>query len=170
MVDVAQLEEHGTVAPGVAGSSPVVHPPLSMTEEEEKIRQILSFKNIAVVGMSDNPEKPSNRVPAYLMKQGYKIIPVNPTKDEIMGIKSYKSLLDIEDEIDVVNVFRRPEHVLEVVKDAIERKKKRGDIKAIWLQEGIINDEAKKLAEENGLLFIQDKCMFKEHLRIKNSE
>ncbi len=138
--------------------------------EEEKIRQIFSFKNIAVVGMSDNPEKPSNRVPAYLMKQGYKIIPVNPTKNEIMGLKSYKSLLDIEDEVDVVNVFRRPEQVLEVVKDAIERKKKRGDIKAIWLQEGIINDEAKKLAEENGLLFVQDKCMFREHLRIKNSE
>ncbi len=138
--------------------------------EEEKIRQIFSFKNIAVVGMSDNPEKPSNRVPAYLMKQGYKIIPVNPTKNEIMGLKSYKSLLDIEDEVDVVDVFRRPEQVLEVVKDAIERKKKRGDIKAIWLQEGIINDEAKKLAEENGLLFVQDKCMFREHLRIKNSE
>ncbi len=134
--------------------------------EEEKIRQIFSFKNIAVVGMSDNPEKPSNRVPAYLMKQGYKIIPVNPTKNEIMGLKSYKSLLDIEDEVDVVDVFRRPEQVLEVVKDAIERKKKRGDIKAIWLQEGIINDEAKKLAEENGLLFVQDKCMFREHLRI----
>jgi predicted CoA-binding protein len=138
--------------------------------EEEKIKQIFSLKNIAVVGMSDNPEKPSNRVPAYLMKQGYKIIPVNPTKNEIMGLKSYKSLLEVEDEIDVVDVFRRPEQVLEVVRDAIERKKQRGDIKAIWLQEGIVNDEAKRLAEENGLLFIQDKCMFREHLRIKNSE
>ena len=156
------------MAPGVAGSSPVVHP-FFMTEEE-KIKQIFSFKNIAVVGMSDNPEKPSNRVPAYLMKQGYKIIPVNPTKNEIMGLKSYKSLLEVEDEIDVVDVFRRPEQVLEVVRDAIERKKQRGDIKAIWLQEGIVNDEAKRLAEENGLLFIQDKCMFREHLRIKNSE
>jgi predicted CoA-binding protein len=138
--------------------------------EEEKIKQIFSLKNIAVVGMSDNPEKPSNRVPAYLMKQGYKIIPVNPTKNEIMGLKSYKSLLEVEDEIDVVDVFRRPEQVLEVVRDAIERKKQRGDIKAIWLQEGIVNDEAKRLAEENSLLFIQDKCMFREHLRIKNSE
>jgi predicted CoA-binding protein len=138
--------------------------------EEEKIKQIFSLKNIAVVGMSDNPEKPSNRVPAYLMKQGYKIIPVNPTKNEIMGLKSYKSLLEVEDEIDVVDVFRRPEQVLEVVRDAIERKKQRGDIKAIWLQEGIVNDEAKRIAEENGLLFIQDKCMFREHLRIKNSE
>ena len=156
------------MAPGVAGSSPVVHP-FFMTEEE-KIKQIFSFKNIAVVGMSDNPEKPSNRVPAYLMKQGYKIIPINPTKNEIMGLKSYKSLLEVEDEIDVVDVFRRPEQVLEVVRDAIERKKQRGDIKAIWLQEGIVNDEAKRLAEENGLLFIQDKCMFREHLRIKNSE
>jgi hypothetical protein len=104
------------------------------------------------------------------MKQGYKIIPINPTKDQIMELKSYKSLLDVEDEIDVVNVFRRPEYAIDVVKEAIERKKKRGDIKAIWLQEGIVNDEAKKLAEENGFLFIQDKCMFKEHLRLKGEE
>ncbi|GBD02980.1 hypothetical protein HRbin19_00250 [bacterium HR19] len=117
--------------------------------------------------MSDNPEKPSNRVPKYLMTQGYKIIPVNPTKEEIMGLKSYKSLREVDEEIDVVDVFRRPEQALEVVKEAIERKKERGDIKAIWLQEGIVNDEAKKLAEENGILFVQDRCMFREHLRLR---
>lgn len=136
-------------------------------QEDQKILKILSFKKIAVVGMSDNPEKPSNRVPKYLMTQGYKIIPVNPTKEEIMGLKSYKSLREVDEEIDVVDVFRRPEQALEVVKEAIERKKERGDIKAIWLQEGIVNDEAKKLAEENGILFVQDRCMFREHLRLR---
>ncbi len=137
--------------------------------EDEKIYKILSeFKNIAVVGMSANPEKPANRVPKYLMGEGYKIFPVNPTKDEIMGLKSYKSLLEIPENIDVVNVFRRPAEALEVVKEAVERKKQKGDVKAVWLQEGIINDEAKKLAEENGLLFIQNRCMFKEHLRFRD--
>jgi hypothetical protein len=136
-------------------------------QEDQKILKILSLKNIAVVGMSDNPEKPANRVPKYLMTQGYKIIPVNPTKEEIMGLKSFKSLKEVDEEIDVVDVFRRPEQALEVVKEAIERKKERGDIKAIWLQEGIVNEEAKKLAEENGILFVQDRCMFKEHLRFK---
>ena len=138
------------------------------SEEEKLIYKILSeFKNIAVVGMSANPEKPANRVPKYLMGEGYRIFPVNPTKDEIMGLKSYKSLLEIPENIDVVNVFRRPAEALEVVKEAVERKKQKGDVKAVWLQEGIINDEAKKLAEENGLLFIQNRCMFKEHLRFR---
>lgn len=142
--------------------------PEPQTEEEKKIFKILSeSKSIAVIGMSAEPTKPSNRVPKYLIEQGYKVIPVNPTRDEVMGIKSYKSLLDIPDEIDAVDVFRRPEQVLEVVKDAIERKRQRGDVKAIWLQEGIVNDEAKKMAEENGILFVQDKCMFKEHLRYR---
>ncbi len=137
------------------------------TSIDEKILKILSMKNIAVVGMSSDPSKPANRVPKYLRSQGYKIIPVNPTKEQIEGLKSYKSLLDVPDEIEVVDVFRRPEQALEVVKEAIERKKTNKDIKAIWLQEGIINDEAKKIAEENGILFIQDRCMFKEHLRLK---
>ena len=139
------------------------------SSEDGKIYKILSeFKNIAVVGMSANPEKPANRVPKYLMGEGYRIFPVNPTKDEIMGLKSYKTLLEIPENIDVVNVFRRPAEALEVVKEAVERKKQKGDVKAVWLQEGIINDEAKKLAEENGLLFIQNRCMFKEHLRFRD--
>lgn len=138
----------------------------NLTEEDRKILKILAEnKSVAVVGMSADATKPSNRVPKYLMEQGYKVIPVNPTKDEIMGLKSYKSLLDVPDQIDIVDVFRRPEQALEVVKEAIERKKQRKDIKVIWLQEGIVNDEAKRLAEENGIVFVQDKCMFREHLK-----
>jgi len=139
-----------------------------MDNTEEIILKIFSdYKNIAVVGMSSDETKPSNRVPKYLMQQGYKIIPVNPTKEEIMGLKSYKSLLEVPDAIDVVDVFRRPEQALDVVKEAVERKKQRKDVKVIWLQEGIVNDQAKKIAEDAGILFIQDKCMFKEHLRIR---
>ncbi len=142
---------------------------MTQNPDEEKIKKIFSFKNIAVVGMSNDPQKPSNRVPTYLIKQGYKIIPVNPTKDEIMGLKSYKSILEVEDQIDVVNVFRRSEEALGIVAEAVERKKQKGDVKAVWLQEGIVNNEAKKIAEENGLLFIQDKCMFREHLKLQSS-
>lgn len=142
----------------------------NLTDEDRKILNILAEnKSVAVVGMSADPTKPSNRVPKYLMEQGYKVIPVNPTKDEIMGLKSYKSLLDVPDQIDIVDVFRRPEQALEVVKEAVERKKQRKDVKVIWLQEGIVNDEAKKIAEENGIVFVQDKCMFREHLKHRES-
>jgi len=122
-----------------------------------------NYKTIAVYGMSTNEAKPSHHVPAFLLEQGYNIIPVNPVADEIAGQKVYKNLFDIPEQIDVLNVFRPSAQALEVVQEAVERKKIKGDIKLIWLQEGIINDEAKKLAEENGIEFIQDKCMYKEY-------
>ncbi|MFH1052699.1 MAG: CoA-binding protein [bacterium] len=121
------------------------------------------YKTIAVFGMSTNDVKPSHYVPAFLLSQGYNIIPVNPGAKEIAGQKSYKNILDIEDDIDILNVFRPSGQVLEIVEEAVERKKQRGDIDLIWLQEGIMNDEAKKLAESHGIEFIQDKCMFKEY-------
>lgn len=121
-------------------------------------------KNIAVVGMSTNPSKPAHTVPAFFDKEGYNIIPVNPAVEEILGKKSYPSLAEVPDTIDIVNVFRRSEDALAVVQAAIERKNKVGDVKIIWLQEGIINYEAKKLAHESGIKFIQDKCMYKEYV------
>ncbi len=120
------------------------------------------YKSIAVFGMSTNDVKPSHYVPAFLLSQGYNIVPVNPGAKEIAGQKAYKNILDIEDDIDILNVFRPSEAALEVVQEAVERKKQRGDIDLIWLQEGIINEEAKKLAESHGIEFIQDKCMLKE--------
>ncbi len=122
-----------------------------------------NYKTIAVYGMSTNEAKPSHHVPAFLLSQGYNIIPVNPVADEIAGQKVYKNLYDIPDEIEVLNVFRPSAQALEVVQEAVERKKAKGDIKLIWLQEGIINDDAKKIAKENGIEFIQDKCMYKEY-------
>jgi predicted CoA-binding protein len=127
---------------------------------------LLENKTIAVYGMSKNPSKPAHYVPMFLFQQGYNIIPINPSADEIAGLKCYKNLLDIPDKIDILNVFRPSEQALEVVKEAVERKMTNGDIQIIWLQEGIFNHEAKKLAEDNGIEFVQDKCMLKEYNRL----
>jgi uncharacterized protein len=120
-------------------------------------------RNIAVYGMSSNEYKPAHYVPVYLMNNGYKIYPIHPVADEIAGLKVNKKIMDVTGEIDILNVFRPSEHCLDVVQEAVERKKAKGDIKLIWLQLGIENNEAKKLAEENGIEFIQNKCMYEEH-------
>lgn len=124
-----------------------------MSEEE-----ILNYKTIAVVGCSTNPEKPANYVPKYLQDQGYRIIPVNPFADEILGKKVYKSLAEVPDEIDTVLVFRPSDETPEVVKKAVEV-----GAKAVWLQEGIKSDEAADIAKSAGLLFVMDRCMLKVH-------
>ena len=121
------------------------------------------YQNIAVYGMSTNISKPSHTVPGYMIKQGYNVFPIHPAADRIAKQKAYKSLMEIPEEINILNVFRPSEECLDVVKEAIERKKLKGDIKLIWLQLGIVNNEAKELAEENGIKFIQDKCMYVEH-------
>ena len=123
------------------------------------------YRNIAVYGMSKNPLKPSNTVPMYFMEHGFNIIPINPTIDEINGKKSYPKLIDVPDEIEVLDVFRPSADCLDVVREAVERKNIKGDIHLIWLQEGIVNEEARKLAESNGIEFVQDKCMYKEYVR-----
>ncbi len=123
------------------------------------------YNTIAVYGMSTNPAKPSHTVPVFFLDHGYTVYPVNPVADEIAGEKVYKNLADAPEGIEILNVFRPSDQALGVVEEAVARKKAKGDIKLIWLQEGIISDEAKKLAEENGIDFIQDKCMYKEYLR-----
>ncbi len=125
-----------------------------------------NYKTIAVYGMSTNKAKAAHSVPAFLLTKGYKIIPLNPTAEEIAGQKVYKSIMEIPGNIDILNVFRPSDQCLDVVKEAVERKKAKGDIKLIWLQEGIVNNEAQKLAEENNIDFIQDKCMYKEYLKL----
>lgn len=131
------------------------------------IREIFEkYKTVAVYGMSTNEMKPSHYVPVHLINNGYNIIPINPVATEIVGRKVYKNIMDIPEDIEILNVFRPSNQVLEVVEEAIERKKQRGDIDLIWLQEGIVNDEAKKLAEEYGIEFIQDKCMLREHKKL----
>jgi len=122
---------------------------------------LLSTKKIATVGLSSNPQKVSYGVGAYLMEQGYRVIPVNPTADEILGEKSYPDLESIPDEIDVVQIFRRPEDVPPVVEDAIKI-----GAKVVWMQEGIVNEEAAQMAREAGLQVVMDACMRATHMRL----
>jgi uncharacterized protein len=117
---------------------------------------------IAVVGLSDDPMRPSNGVAAYLQKKGYRIIPVNPSVPEILGEKSYASLLDIPDKIDVVDVFRKSDAVGPIADDAIAV-----GARYLWLQEGVINQEAAQKASKAGLSVVMDRCMLKEHRAIQ---
>ena len=129
-----------------------------MVNNEAVIRKVFTMKTIAVVGMSPKPERPSNYVSLYMIQNGYDIIPVNPGHDSIMGKSSYSSLLDIKENIDIVNVFRRSEYVLPIIHDAISIQ-----AKAIWLQDGVISEEGEKIAKENEMLFIMDDCLLRRH-------
>jgi uncharacterized protein len=125
----------------------------------DPIRELLDrAKTIAVVGLSDSPLRPSHGVSAYMQTQGYKIIPVNPKISESLGEKSYPSLLEVPDKIDIVNIFRRPEFVEEVVDQAI-----RLQILAVWMQEEVINEKAAAKARKAGMLVAMDLCILKEH-------
>ncbi len=124
-----------------------------------EIQRVLQLKNIAVVGMSKNEEKPAHFVPKYLIDHGYNVVPVNPTVNEILGRKSYPAVSEIPEDVDVVDVFRRSEDVPSVIDDAIRKK----GIKVIWMQSGIYNEEAEKKAKENGIDVIFNRCMMVEH-------
>jgi uncharacterized protein len=123
------------------------------------IRKILELRNIAVVGMSNTEGKPANFVPKYLIENGYNIIPVNPTTSEVLGRKSYASISDVPEQVDIVDVFRRSEDVPIVVEDAINKK----GVKVIWMQSGIYSEEAERRAKENGLDVVFNRCMKVEH-------
>jgi uncharacterized protein len=133
---------------------------------DQEIRNFYNLKNIAVVGMSTNQEKPSHYVSKYLIQQGYNIIPVNPTIDEILNKKCYKMVSQIAEEVDIVDVFRKSEDVMPVVEDVIKKK----GIKLIWLQKGIFSPEAEELAKKNGIDFIYNRCMLEEHQRLMLAE
>ena len=124
----------------------------------EDINKIFQMKTIAVVGMSPKPERPSHYVSMYMKEQGYNIIPVNPGHNEIAGMKSFPSLLDIPQTIDVVDVFRRSEYVLPIAESAVTVA-----AKALWLQDGVINEDGSALAEKAGLLVVMNDCMLRRH-------
>ncbi|MFQ6605404.1 MAG: CoA-binding protein [Fidelibacterota bacterium] len=125
------------------------------------IKQIFTFKTIAVVGLSPKPERPSYRVAAYLQSVGYRIIPVNPGQDTILGEKCYASLTDIPEPVAVVDVFRRSEFVPAITEKAIAI-----GAKALWLQDGVIAPEAAQIAEAAGLLVVMNDCMFRRHRQL----
>jgi predicted CoA-binding protein len=126
---------------------------------DQKLSQILATsKTIAVVGLSNKPDRPAQTIPAYLQRQGYRIIPVNPTLTEALGEKAYASLRDVPVAVDVVEIFRRPEDVPEVVEDAIAI-----GAKVVWMQSGIVNQATAARAEAAGLQVVMDACMGETH-------
>ena len=120
-----------------------------------ELRRILSSaKNIAVVGLSPNESKPSNEVAKFLIERGFNVFPVYPKFDEILGRKVYRNLMQIEGDIDIAVMFRKGEFASELVKDAVKK-----GVKTLWLQLGITNDEAGAIARDNGINFVQDRCI-----------
>ncbi len=128
---------------------------------DEQIRDILSLKNVVVVGMSKHPSKAAHYVPKYLFENGYNVTPVNPSSDEILGTKSYNSVSEVVGDVDIVDVFRPSDQVLPVIIEAIKKKPK-----VIWLQEGIHNLEAEELARNAGIKVVFNRCMLAEHQRL----
>lgn len=119
------------------------------------------YRTVAIVGASPNPERPSYRVASYLMEHGYQVIPVNPNAPVILGNTSYPDLSSIPEKIEVVDIFRKSEEVMPTVEEAIKI-----GAKVVWMQEGVINEEAAAKARDAGLLVVMDKCMLKEHQRL----
>ena len=115
-------------------------------------------RNIAVVGLSSSPLRPSHGVAAYLQTQGYHIIPVNPRIEEALGEDAYPSLLEVPVKIDIVDIFRRSDKVAEVVDQAIQLK-----VPAIWMQEGVIDEKAAEKARQAGIFVVMDQCILQEH-------
>lgn len=131
-------------------------------DEVEKIRRILrDSKTIAVVGLSPKPHRPSHQVALYLMKAGYTIIPVNPGHDELLGLPCYPNLRAIPLQVDMVDIFRRPEAILAIVEDAVAI-----GARFIWMQEGLINEEASAIAEAAGLSVVMDRCTKIDHMNL----
>src|SRR5437764_7483488 len=136
-------------------------PFVTTTPVPDEITDLLKrAKTIAVVGLSDSPLRPSHGVAAYMQSQGYRIIPVNPTIKGALGEKAVGALSEIQEKIDIVDVFRRPEGVPEVVDEAIKLA-----VPAIWLQEGVIHEAAAAKARQAGIFVVMDKCILKEHRR-----
>lgn len=130
--------------------------------DREMANVLRESKTIAVVGLSNNPMRPSFGVSRFLQRQGYRIIPVNPNETEVLGEKAYPTVQDVPDAIDIVNIFRRPARVPEVIEAAVRK----GGVRCIWMQEGVVNHEAAKQAERAGLPVVMDRCILKELARL----
>ena len=138
---------------------------------DEEIESILKkYKTIAVVGLSWNPAKESYKVAKYLKNKGYRIIPINPFAEIILGEECYKSLLDVPETIEIVNIFRSAKDVLPIIDHAIELKRKLGNPRIIWMQLGIVNEKAARRARNADLTVVMDRCIMTEHERLSAKE
>lgn len=129
-----------------------------MSEADQITDLLKNAKTIAVVGLSNNPMRAAYGVSAYMQSQGYRIIPVNPEADEVLGEKAYPSVTAIPEQVDVVDIFRRSEFTGPVVDEAIQK-----GVKAVWMQETVVNDEAAQKARGKGIFVVMDRCILKEH-------
>ena len=134
---------------------------IEMLSDKEIKSLLKNSKTIAVVGISRDRGKPSHKIPKYLKEKGYKIIPINPFADKVLGEKSLKSLAQVKDTVDIVDIFRPGDEVYEIVKQAVALKPK-----IIWMQSGIKNEKAKKYAEKYNIAVVMDKCLGKEHHKL----
>jgi len=130
-------------------------------ETLEISRILKEYRNIAIVGLSPKSERPSNQVASYLIEAGYNIVPVNPGHDEILGKKCYPNLEAIPEPIDIVDIFRKPADVMPVVEDAVKI-----GAKVIWMQQGIVNEEAAAIARKAGLIVVMDRCLKDDHISL----
>lgn len=128
---------------------------------DDQIRDILSLRKVAVIGMSKNSSKAAHYVPKYLSENGYDIIPINPNAEQILEKKCYSSISELDEEIDIVDIFRPSDDVLPFIQEVIKKKPK-----VIWLQDGIHNLEAEDLARKEGIKVIFNRCMLAEHQRL----
>jgi len=131
---------------------------VSSTHTDPVTELLTRARTIAVVGLSNDPLRPSHGVSAYMQSQGYRIIPVNPQIESSLGEKAYASLLEVPEKIDIVNIFRRPEFVEEIVDQAIRLK-----VPAVWMQEGVIHQKAADKARQAGICVVMDRCILQEH-------
>jgi predicted CoA-binding protein len=132
-----------------------------MTEAEI----LTKYHNVAVVGLSSDPLKPSCKVAVYLVDHGYNVIPINPKATDILGKKSYPSLSVVPEKVEIVDIFRRPEDVMPIVEEAIKV-----GAKVVWMQEGIVNEAAAQKAREAGLQVVMDKCIRRELMKLKHKQ
>jgi uncharacterized protein len=129
---------------------------------QTEIKEILTrYRSIAVVGLSPDPSKPSHGVAAYMQRAGYRIIPVNPACGEVLGEKCYATLAEVVEPVEIVDVFRRAEHLPQIVEQAIAK-----GAKVVWMQEGIVNEAAAARAESAGLAVVMNRCILKEHAKL----
>ena len=147
------------MADGVSGNSPVNQSPFATTVQD-RVRILETYKRIAMVGLSANPFRPSHFAAIYMLAHGYDVTPVNPRETEILGRRSYASLRDVPGPIEIVDIFREPAAVPDIVEDAIARV-----AKVIWMQLGVINAKAAARAREAGLEVVMDRCVKIEHAR-----
>lgn len=140
---------------------------------EENVKDIIEkAKNIAVIGCSKKPGRASCRVAGYLQRQGYRIIPVHPQYDEVLGEKTYPTVYDIPEDIqvDIVDIFRRSDHTAAMVDQVIRRKEQTGQEPVVWTQLNVSSDEARQKAKNAGLVYIENKCLMVEHQKLHSRD